>query len=43
VISHVESLQQRIATKVCVERRGGGLSVVRLRAPGFETDRAQSF
>lgn len=35
VISHVESMQQRIATKVCVERRGGGVSVVRLRAPGF--------
>ncbi|HEY8127088.1 MAG TPA: AAA family ATPase [Methylocystis sp.] len=33
VISHVDSLQQRIATKVCVERRGGGVSVVRLRAP----------
>ncbi len=33
VISHVESLQQRIATKICVERRGGGASVVRLRAP----------
>ncbi len=32
VISHVESLQQRIATKICVERRGGGASVVRLRA-----------
>ena len=32
VISHVESLQQRIATKISVERRGGGLSVVRLRA-----------
>jgi exonuclease SbcC len=37
VISHVEPLQQRIAVKVCVERRGGGLSVVRLRAPGFES------
>jgi len=35
VISHVESMQQRIATKICVERRGGGVSVVRLRAPGF--------
>ncbi len=35
VISHVESLQQRIAVKICVERRGGGVSVVRLRAPGF--------
>ncbi len=35
VISHVESLQSRIATKICVERRGGGVSVVRLRAPGF--------
>lgn len=34
VISHVDSLQQRIATKICVERRGGGVSVVRLRAPG---------
>jgi exonuclease SbcC len=33
VISHVDSLQQRIATKICVERRGGGASVVRLRAP----------
>ena len=32
VISHVDSLQQRIATKICVERRGGGISVVRLRA-----------
>ncbi len=36
VISHVESLQSRIATKICVERRGGGLSVVRLSAPGLE-------
>ncbi|WP_457796197.1 AAA family ATPase [Methylocystis sp. S23] len=36
VISHVESMQARIATKVCVERRGGGVSRVRLRAPGFE-------
>lgn len=35
VISHVESLQNRIATKICVERRGGGVSVVRLRAAGF--------
>ena len=35
VISHVDSLQQRIATKICVERRGGGISVVRLRAPGY--------
>lgn len=35
VISHVDSMQQRIATKVCVERRGGGVSVVRLRAPGY--------
>lgn len=35
VISHVDSLQQRIATKICVERRGGGVSVVRLRAPGY--------
>ncbi|KAF2990915.1 AAA family ATPase [Methylocystis sp. MJC1] len=35
VISHVESMQARIATKICVERRGGGVSVVRLRAPGF--------
>lgn len=34
VISHVDSLQQRIAVRICVERRGGGLSVVRLRAPG---------
>jgi exonuclease SbcC len=33
VISHVESLQSRIATKICVERRGGGISAVRLRAP----------
>ena len=33
VISHVDSLQQRIATKICVERRGGGVSVVRLRGP----------
>mgnify|MGYP000848394719 CR=1 FL=1 len=32
VISHVDSLQQRIATKICVERRGGGVSVVRLRS-----------
>jgi exonuclease SbcC len=36
VISHVESMQNRIATKVCVERRGGGVSVVRLRAAGAE-------
>ena len=35
VISHVDSLQQRISTKISVERRGGGLSVVRLRAPGW--------
>lgn len=35
VISHVEALQARIAVKVCVERRGGGVSVVRLRAPGI--------
>ncbi|MCC3247135.1 AAA family ATPase [Methylocystis sp. WRRC1] len=35
VISHVESMHQRIATKICVERRGGGVSVVRLRAPGY--------
>ncbi|MGJ0534229.1 AAA family ATPase [Methylocystis sp.] len=35
VISHVDSLQQRIATKICVERRGGGVSVVRLRAPNY--------
>ncbi|MBI1980195.1 MAG: chromosome segregation protein SMC, partial [Methylocystis sp.] len=35
VISHVDSLQQRIATKICVERRGGGVSVVRLRAASF--------
>ena len=34
VISHVDSLQQRIAVRICIERRGGGLSVVRLRAPG---------
>jgi exonuclease SbcC len=34
VISHVESLQNRIATKVCVERRGGGVSVVRVVTPG---------
>lgn len=33
VISHVDSLQQRIAVRISVERRGGGLSVVRLRAP----------
>lgn len=36
VISHVDQLQSRIATKICVERRGSGVSVVRLRAPGFE-------
>ena len=30
VISHVDALQQRIATKICVERRGGGKSVVRI-------------
>ncbi|PPD45887.1 MAG: chromosome segregation protein SMC [Methylocystis sp.] len=35
VISHVESMQQRISTKISVERRGGGVSVVRLRAAGF--------
>ncbi|MBM3578269.1 MAG: chromosome segregation protein SMC [Alphaproteobacteria bacterium] len=35
VISHVDSLQQRIATKICVERRGGGVSVVRLRTAGL--------
>lgn len=35
VISHVESMHARIATKICVERRGGGVSAVRLRAPGF--------
>ncbi|WP_424362006.1 AAA family ATPase [Methylocystis parvus] len=35
VISHVESMQARIATKICVERRGGGISRVRLTAPGF--------
>ncbi|QGM99341.1 AAA family ATPase [Methylocystis parvus] len=35
VISHVESMQARIAAKICVERRGGGLSRVRLRAPGL--------
>lgn len=34
VISHVDSLQQRISTKISVERRGGGVSVVRLRAAG---------
>ncbi len=34
VISHVESMQARIATKICVERRGGGVSVVRLHARG---------
>jgi exonuclease SbcC len=33
VISHVDSLQQRIAVRISVERRGGGLSVVRLRPP----------
>ncbi|WP_442754096.1 AAA family ATPase [Methylocystis sp. JAN1] len=36
VISHVESMQARIATKICVERRGGGVSRVRLRAPGLQ-------
>ncbi len=35
VISHVDSLQQRISTKISVERRGGGLSVVRVQAPGW--------
>jgi exonuclease SbcC len=35
VISHVESMQARIASKICVERRGGGVSRVRLRAPGY--------
>ena len=30
VISHVEALHQRIATKICVERRGGGKSGVRI-------------
>ena len=35
VISHVDSLHQRISTKISVERRGGGLSVVRVRAPGW--------
>jgi exonuclease SbcC len=35
VISHVESLQSRIATKICVERRGGGVSVVRLQGGGI--------
>ena len=39
VISHVDLLQQRIATKICVERRGGGVSVVRLRAPGVRVTR----
>ncbi|CAJ0866187.1 hypothetical protein AMST5_01836 [freshwater sediment metagenome] len=34
VISHVESLQDRIATKICVERRGGGVSAVRLQPSG---------
>ncbi|MGJ0509678.1 MAG: AAA family ATPase [Methylocystis sp.] len=34
VISHVESMQSRIATKVSVERRGGGVSAVRLLAAG---------
>ena len=33
VISHVESLHQRIATQIRVEKRGGGASVVRLRSP----------
>lgn len=36
VISHVDSLQQRISTKISVERRGGGLSVVRVQTPGWE-------
>ena len=36
VISHVDALHARVATKICVERRGGGVSVLRLRAPGFE-------
>lgn len=35
VISHVESLQQRIATKIRVERRGGGVSAMSLQAPGY--------
>ncbi len=39
VISHVDSLQQRISTKISVERRGGGLSVVRVRAPGWAAER----
>jgi len=30
VISHVDALQERIATKICVERWGGGKSVVRI-------------
>jgi exonuclease SbcC len=30
VISHVDALQERIATKICVERWGGGRSVVRI-------------
>ena len=38
VISHVDSLQQRISTKISVERRGGGLSVVRVRAPGWAAE-----
>jgi exonuclease SbcC len=38
VISHVDSLQQRISTKISVERRGGGLSVVRVCAPGWAAE-----
>jgi len=34
VVSHVESLQQRVATQIRVEKRGGGKSVVRIVAPG---------
>ena len=33
VISHVESLHQRIATQIRVEKRGNGKSVVRIDAP----------
>jgi exonuclease SbcC len=33
VISHVESMHQRIATQIRVEKRGGGKSVVRLSSP----------
>jgi exonuclease SbcC len=34
VISHVESLRQRIATQIRVEKRGGGKSAVRVNAAG---------